>query len=60
MLTETEKTCRCCHKIASHYLNGNVRDGPRIFALFELEIFATKDSLFPDASDCHKELHGKS
>ena len=55
----TEEKCRCCQEAASHYLNGNVRDGSRIFAPSELEIFVTNDSRVPDASDCHKGLHGK-
>ena len=55
----TEKKCRCCHKAASHYLNGNVRGGSRIFSPSKLEIFATNDSRLPDASDCHRGLHGR-
>ena len=51
--------CRCCLEAASHYLNGHVRDKSRIFAPSELEIFVTNDSQVPDASNCHKELHGK-
>ena len=27
----TEKECRCCHKAASHYLNGNIRGGSTNF-----------------------------
>ena len=55
----TEKECRCCHEVASHDLNGNVRGGSRIFAPSKLEIFATNDSRLPDASDCHTVLHGR-
>ena len=49
----TAKECRCCHAAASHYLNGNVRVGPRIFVPSKLEIFVTNDSGLPDARDCH-------
>ena len=55
----TAKECRCCHEVALHYLNGNVRGGSRIFALSKLEIFAANDSRLPEASDCHKGLHGR-
>ena len=50
----TEKECRCCHEAASHYLNGNVRVGSRIFAPSKLEIFVTNDSRLPDAGDVTK------
>ena len=46
----TEKECRCCHEAASHYLNGNVREGSRIFAPSKLETFATNDLRLPDAT----------
>ena len=39
----TEKEDRCCHKAASHYLNGNIRGGSRNFASYEMEIFPTDD-----------------
>ena len=54
---QTEKECRCCHEVVSHYLNGNVRGESRIFAPSKLEIFARNDSRIPDAGDCHKGLH---
>ena len=57
MLTEKER--KCCQEAASHYLNGNVRVGSRIFAPSKLEIFVPNDSRLPDASDCHKRLHGR-
>ena len=53
----TEKECRCCHQAASHYLNGNIRDGSWNFTSSKLEIFAINDSRLPGASDCHKGLH---
>ena len=46
----TEKECTCCHKVASHYLNSNIRGGCMNFAPPKLEIFATNDSRLPDAS----------
>ena len=55
----TAKECRCCHPAASHYLNGNVRGGPRIFVPPKLEIFVTNDSRLPDARDCQKGLPGR-
>ena len=51
--TLTKNECRRCHEEASHYLNGNIRGGPRNFASSKLEIFAKDDSRRPDASDCH-------
>ena len=53
----TEKECRCCYEAASHYLNGNIRDGSWNFAFSKLEIFAINDSRLSGASDCHKGFH---
>ena len=50
----TEKEDRCCHEIASHYLNGDIRGGSRNFSPAKLEIFVTNDSRLPDASDVTK------
>ena len=55
----TEKECKCCHEAASHHLKGNVRGGSRFFALSKLENFVVNDLKLPDASDCHKGLHGR-
>ena len=48
----TEKECRYWHEEVSHYLNGNIRDESRNFALSKLEIFTIDDSWRSDASDC--------
>ena len=36
----TERECRCCHEVVSHYLSGNIRGGSRNFASSKLKIFA--------------------
>ena len=40
----TEKEGRCCHEAASHYLDGNIRVGSRVFAPSKLKFFVKNDS----------------